>query len=143
MAGYGPDQYTCYPVVWAKLSTLLNTREKRTVAICGYSGRIFKIATSPLLVLVVNDLYASPKIGRCEEERRCLDFDCPLNKTTWKSLLQEGEFPKGTRRPKAWANKGKLPTISYNLQPDGTLHDFSDLVVGRERGGYLMSKGER
>jgi hypothetical protein len=128
-----------YPVLWAEVSALLKTRERRYVAIYGYSGRICKVEShrNILPVMIITDLYASPEHGRCEEERRCLDFDCPLNKTTWESLQAEGEISKRKKKPHGW----KPTTIAYNRAPDGGLHDFSGFVS--DRGGLIVREPKR
>jgi hypothetical protein len=130
-------EYKCYPVVWAHASDLLKTRKKDFVAVCGYSGRICKVEKSMLPVLIIQDLFASPDQGRCEEGRRCFDFDCPLNKTTWESLQAEGVLSKRSKKPKGWTPT----TIAYNRSPDGGLHDFSGFVS--DRGGLIVREPKR
>jgi hypothetical protein len=74
------------PVRWAKLADLFNGFEGVTGArdtwagVCGYSHRVFHLCTNTLEPLMVRDIYITPKRG-CEEGRRCLARQCPLNRT--------------------------------------------------------------
>jgi hypothetical protein len=90
-----------------------------------------------LPVLIINNVYVSPEHGRCEEERRCFDFDCPLNKTTWESLQAEGVLSRRSKKPQGW----RPATIEYNRKPGGGLHDFSRLVS--DRGGLIVREPKR
>lgn len=44
--------------------------------------------------LVVQDLYLGTKENDCEEQRRCLCFDCPRNKTTFTSFTRTFKWAK-------------------------------------------------
>lgn len=79
-----------YPIHWIKAELLFKTRRKTMLGICGYSKRVFAIASprDVLRILVAQDLYIGEgQNGKqtCEEGARCLDFDCPLNKTNWRT----------------------------------------------------------
>lgn len=60
----------------------------RSFAVCEYSGRVAKIATSVLSRFQVVDTLVVPGHW-CEESRRCFDVSCPLNKTTKETLARE------------------------------------------------------
>jgi hypothetical protein len=83
---WAEDDRRKVPVLWGTLDLLLNgpwskRAARRTHAgICGYSHRIFYLSANLLFPLVVHDIYISPQRG-CEEGRRCLARQCPLNRT--------------------------------------------------------------
>lgn len=126
------------PIAWIEERVVLHGTRKRTMlGVCGESHRICKIATTMMTPIVVTDLYIQR--GVCEEGRRCLDFDCPMNTTTRESYAQ-------AMHPRQWKRFMKrLPatfgqTISLNRKPDGSLHDFSELFAKLPDGGVIMSR---
>ena len=65
------------------------------IGICGYTGRPYTVGTL-LHFFIVRDLIVREDEGWCEEEKRCLNMDCPLNKTSVTSFLKS----KGIRYSK-------------------------------------------
>jgi hypothetical protein len=142
-------QYSTYPILWAKVKDVLALPSNRKrdadfwLGICGFSKRVCKIkAPSDLMsIMVIHNLYIEK--GRCEEREGCLDYNCPLNRTTWESFKAREGLPKKTKKP---PNFGERP-IDYNGGADGELNDFSWLFEGRDPhapGGILTfdEKGE-
>jgi hypothetical protein len=88
------------PVHWFKMGDFLDTKKKAMLAVCGYSKRVWKITSlrDVLSVLAIRDIIISD--GRCEEATRCLDFECPLNKTTLKSFREAHGIKSGRAFPK-------------------------------------------
>ena len=116
-----------YGFIWAAANTLFHTKKRMWLGICGNSGRIAKVtAIRDLLTpLVVQDTLVSG--GKCEEGKRCLDFQCSLNLTTWDSWAASIGKKTIGEKPEYW---GK---ILFPKQ-DGTAHDFSNLWNGKDRG---------
>jgi hypothetical protein len=119
----------CYRFGWVKAGDALAIPKKQRklhnmkIAICEYSGRVAKIANSMLEVIVIQDMYHTD--GVCEEERCCLDFDCPLNKTTWDSWKASGKAKPRSRKPKGFGER-----ISFNRRNGSNgMNDFSDLFT--------------
>jgi len=76
-----PEGTTKYFVSWLQY--------RRTKTFIGFCSREWKAAFVGNLfkALIVRDLYADEKTGWCEEGKRCLALDCPLNRTTRESFL--------------------------------------------------------
>lgn len=72
-----------YPIMWVK-AKFAHGKRPFFVAYCGKTRHAIKISTNVLTVLIVQDFYVTGK--ECEEGKRCLNFDCPLNKATDASL---------------------------------------------------------
>jgi len=132
------------PVVWAEggaILTGLRGKEKKAMfAICGYSKRIFQIAGfNSLEVLVVHNVIIDKEHGKCEEKKRCIDFDCPLNKTTRESYARAfGINPK-----RLTVEFGKR-AIKYNRKSDSELHNFQDILERfQEQGGMIFAGPKR
>lgn len=112
-----------YRFVWVAAKDVMEIPKKKrllykaTVAICEHSGRVAKLAGSILDVLIISDMYHTD--GACEEASRCLDFDCPLNKTTWASWKAAGMTAPRARKFERFGER-----LSFNNGPDG-LNDFS------------------
>jgi len=108
---------------WVKAGDVLDIPKKNRklrnmmVAVCEYSKRVAKLGASELEIMIVQDTYHTD--GSCEESLRCVDFDCPLNQTTWDTWKAAGEVGPRVRR---WENFGER--IGFNSGPDG-LNDFS------------------
>lgn len=69
-------------VIWA----IIRRPGIKTVflGVCSYAGKPCFIGTE-IHVLTVQDLHLNVSTGSCEEEKRCLNVSCPLNKTTCES----------------------------------------------------------
>lgn len=74
-----------FPVRWIRadsldpLGLMPKASKKISLAVCGFSHRIFKLAyCGPLEVILFSDLIVAN--GECEEARRCLARQCPLNR---------------------------------------------------------------
>jgi hypothetical protein len=78
-------------VKWGTLAALFENFHgvrgaRRTWAgVCGYRHRVFHLSTIQLCPLTIQDIYITPEKG-CEEGRRCLARQCPLNRTSDASL---------------------------------------------------------
>lgn len=123
-----------YGFIWTMADKLFKTRLKQFVGICGKSGRIAKVASErdALTLLVVQDVYVSG--DTCEEGKRCLDFQCSLNETTWASFAASINKKRIGKPPAYW---GK--TVFAN--EDSTAHDFSGLFGGDPgKGGILLGR---
>lgn len=80
-----------------------NTTLSLSFGICGVTKRVAFVALdggqSALLPFVVHDLYLEGEDG-CEEGGRCLNFECPRNKTCYTSYIRAnkswalGAFPR-------------------------------------------------
>lgn len=78
-----------FPVLWVNAAIVdqaglfPRTAKKLWVGVCGFTHRVFKLGADrgpgALEVVLVNDLYIVN--GKCEEARRCLARQCPLNRT--------------------------------------------------------------
>jgi len=121
-----------YPIIWAEASALFETRKKIMLGICGYSNRVCKVASpkDALTIFVVNNLYISN--DQCEEGLRCLDFDCTFNKTTRESFAHAYGY-----KPKSLGTFGRL---NFNMEPDGSLRSFKDVVGDSQTGTIILSK---
>ncbi len=85
-----------FPVRWIRgdsldrLCLMPKASKKVWLAVCGFSHRIFRLAYyGPVDVILFSDLIVAN--GECEEARRCLAHQCPLNRTsgsTEKKLLR-------------------------------------------------------
>ncbi len=137
-----------YGILWARAKAVLHIKGKgkkglEWLGICGFSKRVCKVAppNDMMTVLVVNNLYVTN--GVCEEGTRCVDKDCPLNKTTWESFCKGNGLPEKTPAPEHF---GIVP-IDYNNGPGGALNDFSWLWEGYDThapGGIIeIRKKER
>ena len=131
-----------YPIIWAEAKLILKTRRKYFVGICGYSKRVFKIATAKgqdvLTILVVNNLYLDEERRICEEGSRCLDFDCPFNKTTKESFAHSIGIKKlPAKLSNHWGER-----ISQNTTQNGSLGSYVDLFSEHPSGGILMAKAK-
>lgn len=84
------------PVTWiCNALSFHNKAQKITLslslAVCGATKHVAFVALdrgqSALLPFIVRDLYLDGEDG-CEEERRCLNFKCPRNKTRYTSYIR-------------------------------------------------------
>lgn len=131
-------------VIWAEARVLFsfegkNTPNERTMlGICGYSGRIFKVASPEnyITVSVVHDIFINDRTqdGGCEEGTRCLDFNCPKNRTTWESFrkahsIRTRKSPLGFGKP-----------IWFNTNPNGELYSFRQYIENYPKGTVLLKE---
>ena len=129
-----------YPVLWVDAKIMTNTKQRYYLGICGYSKRVFHLAPAKsqglLIVMIVRDLYLDDELGICEEQRRCLDVDCPFNKTTQESFAHSIGCKK--LPPKLSSQWGQR--ISQNTIEDGSIASFADLFDKHPSGGVLAMK---
>jgi len=62
------------------------------IGICGYTRRAFTVGDF-WSFFFIRDLIVMEDKNRCEEEKRCLNKDCPLNKTSISSFLKSKRIP--------------------------------------------------
>ncbi len=78
------NDMSSFPVRWARADTfkVSSARKAKKVwyGVCGFSHRIFRVASMPLELIVISDIIIDH--GRCEESKYCLARNCPLNRTT-------------------------------------------------------------
>ena len=135
-----PGDYRYVPILWAQESALFKQRRRKHeifCGICGESGRIFKLAGDNITILIVRDIIIDT--SGCEEGKRCLDFDCPLNKTTFESLCKGLGFTL-KKMNKIKERVVNHQTMDMNKNPDGGLNDFSDFIKAHPHGGFLLKK---
>jgi len=96
-------------------------------AICEFSGRICKITDEKdiLPMLIIRDVFVTN--DDCEEKFRCLDFDCPLNKTTRETYAQQHNI-KLSKIPKDF---GKRLAINGDVET-GKLHSFKEIFQKKD-----------
>lgn len=134
---------TLVPYTWIAGDLLLQHGSKKEYfCVCWHTKRICKIINEKqgiiafLTIAAVNNIYINEKKKWCEEERRCLDFDCPLNKTTIASFaLSEGVTVQRVR--KAVPKFGSTMGVNIN-KVTGKLVDLSDWIKGSE--GAIVTK---
>lgn|SRR3990167_8508845 len=126
-----------YPVLWIEGAALFDTKKKKLresfFGLCGYSKRVFRIESNinSFAVFIINDLFIiDTGKGRCEEAERCLDFDCPLNKTTWKSYKKSFTLSAKSKQPEGFGS-----TINFNKG-----NNFNDFFEQYPNGGVLSKK---
>lgn len=81
-------------------------RHKMFLGFCMATEQLIKMMSAnglgTLTVLLVKDTYVTSKEGKaisCEEERRCLNIDCPINRTTKESFkLSMGMSEKSAKK---------------------------------------------
>lgn len=131
---------TYYPVIWVQGKWLFEGEGTRRLGrdwlgLCGYSKRIFIISPNNdiLTRLVVTNVLVG---STCEEEKRCLDFDCPYNHTI------KDDFAKAFNLTPSKLPKDFGVTMSVNKNPDGGLHSFGEYFerYGNGKGGILLPK---
>ena len=139
---YDPDNMMakCY-VVWveAKIIFMIKDKEydKTMLGICGYSGRVFKVAsTESLTTLIVHDIFINDHTqeGGCEEGKRCLDFNCPKNRTTWESFRKAHSI-RSRKPPVAFGQP-----IWFNIDNDGELISYKEFVLKYPKGVHLTTE---
>jgi len=131
-----------YPIVWVEGKLLFRDLPRRMATdlfgICGFSKRICKVAAREdwLAWFTVHNVLVHPGKS-CEEKFRCLDFDCPLNRTTRVHLeIWLGKMAK--KLPKDFGER----TLSFNRAPDGSLHSFGEFIKEGYDGGLILVKGK-
>lgn len=131
-----------YSFIWGEAKIFFHTRLKYLIALCGYSKRVARVTSikDTLSPLVIQNTYvqidATQNAVRCEEGEACLDFDCPLNQTTWETYK------------KRLGAKGKKPSnfgerIDFNRNLDGELQDLSRFIKDAHTGGLYLSGGKK
>ncbi len=134
------SNYRRVPVIWAEESAIFERKRRRKneplIGICGESKRVFTVGGTLEALIIQNILITDEG---CEEAERCIDFDCPFNKTTFESFCRaKGFSPRSMKKMEP--NFRKRETTDMNRCPDGGLNDFSDFFRGNERGGWLLRK---
>jgi hypothetical protein len=119
------------PFHWIE-ARLLVKGGKGFLGVCGKSRRVAKVGGT-LEAVVIRDLFITE--GGCEEEARCLDVECPLNKTT----------PDSLRKSMGLSKRCKLPDLNeplaVNLAPE--VLDFCASVCDEHPdSGVLVGRGE-
>lgn len=123
-----------YRFLWAEERVLFKSKHKDFLGICGYSRRVAKLcpAKNIMVLLIVRDTYVDEERKQCEEEKRCLDFDCPLNKTTKETYAKAYRIPIRKLPP----DFGKKP-LAFNT------HSCEDILTAHPNGGIVVKKPRR
>jgi hypothetical protein len=122
-----------YPIHWVQF---ISRRRKVFLGICGRTARPFTVASKRgLELLIVNDLYVDEEKQDCEEEERCLNTACPLNRTTQQSLATQ---MLGLKRIPKWLRETGVRPV--NIAPEEV--EFLDDLCQRhpDRGVVVMSR---
>lgn len=95
-----------YAVTWAPAEiSSSNGSVEVWVGYCHYSKKAFTIAPDNLTMMVVQDIIVDDKT--CEEGKRCLNTECPYNRTTYESYMTaKGMRPSKSEKRKSlqWKN---------------------------------------
>lgn len=132
-------QQQSFGFLWGEAAAFFHTKIKMLVAICGFSCRVARVAAKANMLdpYIINNVYVTlddkDAPVKCEEAEGCLDFDCPLNKTTWESFKKR-TGAKGKKPP----NFGER--LDFNRGLDGGLQDLSHLIKDRHTGGIILRK---
>lgn len=101
-ATFGDTAEAAFPVRWLRGDSLdrfgraPKAAKRVWLAVCGFSHRIFRLAYyGPLDLILVSDLVIAS--GKCEEARRCLARQCPLNRTPDSTVRKLFRPRKGER----------------------------------------------
>lgn len=126
------DDEVYYPVLWIP-SYLVSRTMNRVLGICYYSRRVFWVTSiDNLKTFIVNNVRVFTDNSFCEECKRCIDFDCRYNRTTWTSLrMAREDIPPELRRK----DIGK--TIRWNVSEKGNLLDYQDIIASFPDGGHV------
>jgi hypothetical protein len=127
---FSDNQDGTFPIIWARGDFFTQLRKKMAkkmwFGMCGFSHRIFRVSPNvgigALQIIVVTDLIIQN--GRCEEAKRCLARECPLNKTP-ESTIKKLIYKKG-RRP-----------VEFDLSPFTDQRNCTFFKKGTE-GGFVV-----
>jgi len=81
-----------FRVIWVVFKDK-KTKNLMYLGVCGYSWKPAFIG-GLLHALIVHDLYVDEEEGQCEEEERCLNLSCPLNKTRPETYARSKNLPE-------------------------------------------------
>jgi hypothetical protein len=74
-------------VIWIPERLLTGQGSQVRFGICGHTKRIFTISKSELSSCMVTDVVIDTNVGSsCEEDHRCLNTKCPLNRSSAEEL---------------------------------------------------------
>lgn len=121
--------------LWAHYNDIISPKQRRNplLAICSRTLRVAKIGTM-LEAMIVCDAYLDQK-GGCEEQYRCLDLRCELNKTTWESLWRAMGKKRIPKPPKEGFVAGKgLNALDFpDMHEAFEKHERGSLYLVREK----------
>ena len=95
-----------YPIYWFSIPGKKIRDPEIHLGICGYTRRFFKITTSDVKMIVMKNLIVRPDKAYCEEARRCMNLDCPFNRTTFE-LYYEGKLEPIEEHIRNWTDNCK------------------------------------
>lgn len=134
------------PVLWIRARDFFSTPERRAVlGVCARSQRVWRVedARNLLALVLLTDVLATrvdaaraPDAGACEYGARCVDFECPLNRTTRATFAQAQRLTPHraralpanfeTRAPMAWNADARSRAV------------YTDLVRQNPLGGIIQ-----
>lgn len=111
-SGWRLMRFQWYPLV-KRLKNGEEEEDAGHLGVCERSGRVAKVCgtkgTDRLVPLVVVDFYLNEEKQQCEESQRCLDRQCPFNRTTWATLVRGQGIKRVPPEPEWWAQKSPWP----------------------------------
>lgn len=96
-----------YPITWID-GSLFKPKVKFWVGVCHYEKKPAFITRDGLEIAMVQDLYVEG--NNCEENRRCLNFDCKYNKTTFDTFRSFKGAKGGKNIKKIFDDRIYLPS---------------------------------